>query len=115
MTTVTATGELIAFTDFRARWLHNGSEDGTDVILDSVTIGTGKENDAHTTHGRGIDARHLCESSFVGPVVTSLWGVTPVYVLSSAEFDATTITATSITVNGTTDCRSSGPNPINQW
>lgn len=107
--TVNAAGDPIAFTDFRGRWLHSGSEDGNNVILDAVTIGTGKAKETKLLRTAAESTLDILVEFSVGPVVTSLTGVASVYVLSSAEFDATTITATSITVNGSpVDCRSTG-------
>jgi hypothetical protein len=108
--TTNAAGEPIAFTDFHARWCQSGSEDGTDVIVCSVTI-KGKTQKITTAAESTLD---ILVEFIVGPVVTSLTGVVPVYVLSSAEFDATTITATEIEVNGVTvTCRSTGTEFVN--
>jgi hypothetical protein len=111
---VDAAGAPIAFTDFQARWLHNGSEDGTDPVVESVSI-RGQTTKLRTAAETALDI--LVEVQ-VSPVVTSDTGVTSIHVLSSAEFDAPTAInaaeAKTIEVNGKTVlCRNTSTNDIN--
>lgn len=106
VTVSNADQSLLAFSQFQARWLHNGSENGNDPIIidykDDSAQGKPIVYKLRTKAETDLDIPVEVDVNPKVNVTDNPSGSSPVYFIGSTLFDATKVSANSITVDDTT-------------